>query len=60
MSNAAFAGAAIFTVVISLSRMAAGAHFFTDVLFAVLLMLLLIWIAYGVIFRWRRPAPVAA
>ena len=57
---AAFAAAAIFTAVISLSRMAAGAHFFTDMLFAVLLTLLLIWIAYGVIFRWRRPAPVAA
>lgn len=57
---AAFAGAAIYTVVISLSRMAAGAHFFTDVLFAVLLTLLLIWIAHGAIFRWRRPAPVTA
>jgi membrane-associated PAP2 superfamily phosphatase len=51
---AAFAGAAIFTLVISLSRMAAGAHFVTDVLFAVLLTMILIWLLHGAIFRWRR------
>jgi membrane-associated PAP2 superfamily phosphatase len=53
---AAFAGAAIFTAVISVSRMAAGAHFLTDVLFAALLTVMLIWIMHGVIFRWRQPA----
>ena len=53
---AAFTGATIFTGVISVSRMAAGAHFFTDVLFAALLMLLMISIAYHLIFRWRQPA----
>lgn len=53
---AAFTGAAIFTAVISVSRMAAGAHFFTDVLFAALLMLLMISIAYHLIFRWRQTA----
>jgi membrane-associated PAP2 superfamily phosphatase len=57
---AAFAGAAIFTLVISLSRMAAGAHFFTDVLFAVLLTLSLIWVLHGAIFRWRRTPEAAA
>jgi membrane-associated phospholipid phosphatase len=53
-SVAAFAGAAIFTLVISVSRMAAGGHFFSDVLLAVLLMLILISIAHYLIFRWRR------
>jgi lipid A 4'-phosphatase len=57
---AAFAGAAIFTAVISISRMAAGGHFFTDVLFAVLLMLILLSLAHHLIFRWRRTAAVAA
>jgi lipid A 4'-phosphatase len=53
---AAFAGAALFTLVISVSRMAAGGHFFTDVLFAVILMLILISAAYRLIFRGRQPA----
>jgi membrane-associated PAP2 superfamily phosphatase len=57
---AALAGAAIFTAVISLSRMAAGGHFFTDVVFAVLLTMILILIMHRVIFRWRRTATVAA
>lgn len=57
---AAFAGATLFTLVISLSRMAAGAHFFTDVLFAALLTTILIWLAHGAIFRWRRTAAAAA
>jgi membrane-associated phospholipid phosphatase len=57
---AAFAAASIFTLVISVSRMAAGGHFFTDVLFAVLLMLILLSVAYHFIFRWRQTAPAAA
>jgi len=57
---AALTGAAIFTAVISLSRMAAGGHFFTDVVFAVLLTIILILIMHRVIFRWRRTAAVAA
>jgi lipid A 4'-phosphatase len=57
---AAFAGAAIFTLAISISRMAAGAHFFTDVLFAALLTMILIWIMHGAIFRRRRTEAVAA
>ena len=57
---AAFAGAAIFTAVISLTRMAAGGHFFTDVVFAVLLTMILLLIMHRVIFRWRRTAAVAA
>jgi lipid A 4'-phosphatase len=57
---AAFAGAAAFAAVISLSRMAAGGHFFTDVVFAVLLTMILLLIMHRVIFRWRRTAAVAA
>jgi membrane-associated PAP2 superfamily phosphatase len=56
--GAAFAGAAIFTVVISLSRMAAGGHFFSDVLFAALLMMILILIMHRSIFRWRASPAV--
>jgi lipid A 4'-phosphatase len=57
-SVAAFAGAAIFTLVISVSRMAAGGHFFSDVLLAVLLMLILISAAHYLIFRRRRTTSV--
>jgi PAP2 (acid phosphatase) superfamily protein len=55
---AALAGAAIFTAVISFARMAAGGHFLTDVLFAIMLTLIVIWTMHGVIFRWRRDAAV--
>ena len=51
---AAFAGAAVFTAVISFARMAAGGHFLTDVLVAIVLTLIVIWLMHGVIFRWRR------
>jgi len=56
----AMAGAAVFTAIISFSRMAAGGHFFTDVLFAVLMMLILITAMHRMIFRWRRTAAVPA
>jgi membrane-associated phospholipid phosphatase len=32
--------------------MAAGAHFFSDVVFAGVLMYLVIWTAHGLIYRW--------
>ncbi|MEA2984456.1 MAG: lipid 4-phosphatase [Alphaproteobacteria bacterium] len=57
---AAFVGASVFTLAISLSRMAAGGHFFTDVLFAALLMTILIWVMHRVIFRWRQSPAVIA
>jgi lipid A 4'-phosphatase len=53
---AAYVGAGIFTAAISIMRMAAGRHFFTDVLFAALLMLVLIWGMRRLIFRVRAPA----
>ena len=34
-------------------RIAGGAHFFTDVVFAGIFMFLLIWIFHGLIYRWR-------
>lgn len=57
---AAFAAASIFTLAISVARMAAGAHFFSDVVFAVLMTLLLIWTMHRVIFRRRQTAAVPA
>ncbi len=50
---AAYAGAIGFGAAVGLLRMSFGAHFFTDVVFAGVLTFLLIWIAYGVMFRWR-------
>jgi lipid A 4'-phosphatase len=34
-------------------RMAAGAHFFSDVVFAGVLMYLVVWTVHGLIYRWR-------
>lgn len=56
---AAFAGAAVFTAVISFVRMAAGGHFLTDVLFAILFTLIVILVMHRVIFGRRRTAPEA-
>jgi membrane-associated PAP2 superfamily phosphatase len=57
---AAFAAASIFTLVISVSRMAAGGHFLSDVIFAVLMTLIVLLVMHRVIFRWRRTAAVPA
>ncbi len=35
-------------------RMMAGGHFISDVVFAGVFMFLIIWLAYGLIYRWRR------
>jgi membrane-associated phospholipid phosphatase len=51
---AAVGAAAIFTVTIGLLRMAFGGHFFTDVAFGALITLFVIWLTYGLIFRWPR------
>ena len=48
-------GAALaFGAVVSLLRMAAGAHFFTDVAFAGVFTFLVIWLTHGFLYRWRR------
>ena len=41
-------------MVTSVLRMAFGGHFFTDVAAAGLVTFLVIWLAYGYIYRWPR------
>jgi lipid A 4'-phosphatase len=50
----AFAAATLFGVITSALRMAFGGHFFTDVATAGLVTFLVIWLAYGTIYRWQR------
>src|ERR1700742_423306 len=50
----AYAAATVFGVTTSVLRMAFGGHFFTDVATAGLVTFLVIWLAYGYIFRWAR------
>jgi lipid A 4'-phosphatase len=50
---AAYSAAVIFGIALGVLRMAAGGHFFTDVVFAGVLMYLLLWTLHGLIFRWR-------
>jgi membrane-associated PAP2 superfamily phosphatase len=49
----AYAGALSFGLAMSVLRIAGGAHFFTDCVFAGVLMFLLAWIVHGLIYRWR-------
>jgi membrane-associated PAP2 superfamily phosphatase len=49
----AYAGALLFGTAMGVLRIAGGAHFFTDVVFAGVFMFLLIWTTYGLIYRWR-------
>ena len=49
---AAYAGALTFGAAVGLLRIAAGGHFFTDVVFAGVFTFLLIWLVHGMIFRW--------
>ncbi len=48
--------ALVFTLAMAFMRMAFGAHFFTDVMFAFLMTALVIWTMHGLIFRWPRTA----
>jgi lipid A 4'-phosphatase len=48
----AYGAALAFGVGIGILRMAGGAHFFSDVVFAGVFMYLIIWAAYGLIYRW--------
>src|SRR6202789_3442960 len=48
----AYAAATLFGVTTSVLRMAFGGHFFTDVATAGLVTFLVIWLAYGTIYRW--------
>lgn len=49
----AYAAAIAFGIAMGVLRMAAGGHFFTDVVFAGVLMFVLIWTCHGLIYRWR-------
>jgi lipid A 4'-phosphatase len=49
----AYAAATLFGVVTSVLRMAFGGHFLTDVATAGLVTFVVIWLAYGYIYRWR-------
>jgi lipid A 4'-phosphatase len=48
----AYAAALAFGAGVGVLRIAAGAHFFSDVVFAGVFMYLLIWLIYGLIYRW--------
>lgn len=48
----AYAAATLFGLTTSLLRMAFGGHFFTDVAAAGLVTFLVVWLAYGYIYRW--------
>jgi membrane-associated PAP2 superfamily phosphatase len=52
LQTAAYGAALAFGIALGAFRMAAGAHFFSDVVFAGVLMYLVIWSAHGVIYRW--------
>ena len=50
---AGYAAALIFGSAVGLQRMAAGAHFFSDVVFAGVFTFLVIWLTHGWLYRWR-------
>jgi len=50
----AYAAATLFGVITSGLRMGFGGHFFSDVATAGLVTFLVIWLAYGMIYRWQR------
>jgi len=49
----AYGAALAFGAAMSVLRMAAGAHFFTDGVFAGVFMFLVVWTLHGLIYRWR-------
>ena len=51
---AALAAAVTFGAAVGVLRMAAGAHFFSDVVFAGVFAFLTIWLTHGCLYRWRR------
>jgi membrane-associated PAP2 superfamily phosphatase len=50
----AYAGALAVGTGMAVLRMAAGAHFITDVVFAGVFTFVIIWIVHGLIYRWPR------
>jgi lipid A 4'-phosphatase len=53
----AYGAAVAFGIAVGLLRVAGGAHFFTDVVFAFVIMFLVVWTAHGLLYRWRPGAP---
>jgi len=49
----AYGAALAFGAAVGVLRMAAGAHFFTDVVFAGVFTFLVIWLTHGLLYRWR-------
>jgi lipid A 4'-phosphatase len=49
----AYGAAFLFGSAAGLLRLSGGAHFFTDVVFSGVFTFLIIWIVYGLIYRWR-------
>jgi lipid A 4'-phosphatase len=49
----AYGAVVAFGVAVGVLRIGAGAHFFTDVVFAGVFMYLVVWAAHGFIYRWR-------
>lgn len=49
----AYAGVFAFGAAMGVLRMAGGAHFFTDIVFAGVLMFVVVWTLHGLIYRWR-------
>ncbi len=50
----AYGSALAFGTAVGVLRMAAGAHFFTDVVFAGVFSFLVIWLVHGWLYRWPR------
>ena len=50
----AYGSALAFGTAVGVLRMAAGAHFFTDVVFAGVFSFLVIWLVHGWLYRWSR------
>jgi lipid A 4'-phosphatase len=57
---AAYAAALVFGTAVGAMRIAVGGHFFTDVVFSGVFTFLIIWVAYGLLFRWPLPLPTDA
>lgn len=57
---AAYAAALGFGAAVGLLRIAAGGHFFTDVVFAGVFTFLVIWLMHGLLYRWQIPRLAAA
>lgn len=60
LRRGAFAVVLVYGAAIAFMRVAAGAHFLSDVVFAAGLTALVVWLLHGLFFRWERPGVSAA